>query len=354
MNYGTARILESTQGMPREVWLDRRKLGIGASEVPAILGLDRYAGPWTVAARKLGLVGESEDTPATRWGRHLEPLVISESAIVLGCEVQPVPWTLGPADPASHLRVSLDAWVPSQAVPLEAKAPYRVFDRAGWDSLEEDGVPAEGTSAEGYWYQLQAQIYTTGAPCGILSKMQHGKLTLVEIEANPAVHEVIVENVEKVWDAVEQVRREPGLLDHFRNGGIIAPNAADLGEFQSGVKVGKEVAELTDFGLSARIEEFRSLKAQVAVIETRLDTLKAELLAVLTSQGLERGIVGPYELKLRTMSRQSGEYRPDAPTALVKELADHEKQMQALKSKLKEFGIINRSLWVEAKLRSAK
>ena len=60
----------------RDEWLSYRMTGIGASEAPAILGLDPYKGPLAVYAEKVGLVEPSdEETEAMEWGILLQPIV---------------------------------------------------------------------------------------------------------------------------------------------------------------------------------------------------------------------------------------------------------------------------------------
>lgn len=52
---------ESTRGMSREAWLEKRRKTIGGSDAAAIVGLSRYASPYTVWADKTGRIPEKED-----------------------------------------------------------------------------------------------------------------------------------------------------------------------------------------------------------------------------------------------------------------------------------------------------
>lgn len=354
MIVGTARLLESTANQPREVWLEHRKWGIGASEVPAILGVDRYAGPWTVAARKLGLVPESEESIALRWGVHQEPFVLAETARELGVEIVKVPWVLGAADQTLPLRVNLDGWVPSLGRPVEAKAPFRAVDHEGWESLVNDGVPAEGTPAESYWFQLQAQMLVTGSEAGYIAKLASWELFVAEVEANAAVHALIIDRVREVWSAVEQVRREPGLRDYFLNGGIIEPNAADCGEFQTRAKPGVEAGEINDPSVSAAVSRLRILSAEVETREAEVEQLKVKLVAAMTSNGFDRAVAGDYALKLRSTKRASGEYTADVDKASLAELRAAQAKAKELTERLKKWAVYNQSLRVEATLRGER
>ncbi|MCK5602613.1 YqaJ viral recombinase family protein [Candidatus Pacearchaeota archaeon] len=60
----------------REQWLAERKLGIGGSDAPAVLGLSKWRTPLEVYQEKTGEIDTSGvDSPAMYWGRTLEPVV---------------------------------------------------------------------------------------------------------------------------------------------------------------------------------------------------------------------------------------------------------------------------------------
>src|ERR1700730_15622417 len=61
----------------REEWLALRMPTVGASEVAALVGASPYETPYSLWARKSGLVPEAEETPAMRRGRHLEAVGVA-------------------------------------------------------------------------------------------------------------------------------------------------------------------------------------------------------------------------------------------------------------------------------------
>jgi putative phage-type endonuclease len=61
-------------GATLDDWLAARRLGIGGSDVAAVLGISRYAGPTKVYYDKLGVLPD-EDNAAMEWGRRLETAV---------------------------------------------------------------------------------------------------------------------------------------------------------------------------------------------------------------------------------------------------------------------------------------
>ena len=65
----------STRSMSRQAWLAERRKTIGGSDAAGIVGLSRYATPYTVWADKTGRLPEQEDNEAMRQGRDLEEYV---------------------------------------------------------------------------------------------------------------------------------------------------------------------------------------------------------------------------------------------------------------------------------------
>ena len=65
-------------------WHAQRAKGIGASDVPAIAGVSSYAQPIDVWQQKVGLVEPNPETPLTRWGNLLEPVIAEEAERVIG------------------------------------------------------------------------------------------------------------------------------------------------------------------------------------------------------------------------------------------------------------------------------
>lgn len=65
----------STKGMTRENWINSRVGSIGGSDAAAIVGLSKWATPYTVWADKLEMTPPAEDNEAMRQGRDLEQYV---------------------------------------------------------------------------------------------------------------------------------------------------------------------------------------------------------------------------------------------------------------------------------------
>ena len=75
-------ILVATSDLPEDEWLALRRTGIGASDIAALLGMNRYTSPYELYLEKRG---ELPDIPrgdflerAARWGHLHEPLLAAE------------------------------------------------------------------------------------------------------------------------------------------------------------------------------------------------------------------------------------------------------------------------------------
>lgn len=70
-------------------WLAARSKLVGASDSPALLGVGySNESPYTVWAKKRGLLPETDGTEAMDWGRWLQPTIISKFGEIAGLEVQ--------------------------------------------------------------------------------------------------------------------------------------------------------------------------------------------------------------------------------------------------------------------------
>lgn len=78
----------STKDMPREDWLEHRRVGIGGSDVGAILGLSKWKTPLQVWEEKKGIAKPFEGNDATRRGNLLEAHVCEDWAALNKREIR--------------------------------------------------------------------------------------------------------------------------------------------------------------------------------------------------------------------------------------------------------------------------
>lgn len=110
----------STSGMSREEWLEQRRHSLGGSDAAAIVGLSKWASPYTVWAEKTGKLPEKEETEALRLGRDLEQYVAARWMEATGKKVRRVNAMLyNDQYPFAH--ADIDRWVIGENAGLECK-----------------------------------------------------------------------------------------------------------------------------------------------------------------------------------------------------------------------------------------
>lgn len=62
---------------PRQEWLDNR-VGIGSSDIAAILGLSSWSSPYALYHQKRGTLRDTPDNESMRWGRRFEEAIAEE------------------------------------------------------------------------------------------------------------------------------------------------------------------------------------------------------------------------------------------------------------------------------------
>lgn len=140
-----------TAGMSREDWLTERRNSLGGSEIGAVLGLNRYATPYTVWAEKTGRLPPKEDSEAMRQGRDLEDYVARRFSERSGKAVQRYNYLLR-NDAAPYLHANIDRRVLGERSGLECKTASALNLRAY----------ASGEFPESYYAQCVAYLAVTG------------------------------------------------------------------------------------------------------------------------------------------------------------------------------------------------
>lgn len=150
----------STADMPKEEWLKKRKEGIGASEIGAVLGLNKYKTPYDVWLDKTSRdIIEIIETPAMRRGTRMEEIVAEEYVAYSGNQVRrDNKMRIHPTHKflfASLDRIILDKGDSRGVGVLECKTVSFQTKKA-W----EDEIPLY------YYAQLQQQLAVTGYTWG--------------------------------------------------------------------------------------------------------------------------------------------------------------------------------------------
>lgn len=139
----------STENMEHDDWLEHRKLGIGGSDVAAIVGLSRFKSAFSVYLDKIGELPPIDDNPKMKAGRVLEPVIADWFTEETGIKCQEQKWIFQHSEHPFML-ANIDRWVPSENAGLEIKNTSE-YCRSDWFDGNTEIIPTE--------YQLQANHY---------------------------------------------------------------------------------------------------------------------------------------------------------------------------------------------------
>lgn len=155
----------------RTAWLAERRLGIGGSDIAAVLGTDRFKTPLDVYRDKIGEVKDEGENIYMIAGRHLEPVVADWYGEVTGNIVEfPEKIGLGHLTvhpEVSHFRATLDRVI-GETTKKRAKDAY-------WGALEIKTTQLDFKEIHPSWYcQLQWQLGVSGLSWGALTWLVRG------------------------------------------------------------------------------------------------------------------------------------------------------------------------------------
>ena len=271
----------STRHMSREEWLERRKQTIGGSDAAGIVGLSRWASPFSVWADKTGRTAEKADTEAMRQGRDLEDYVARRWMEAQGKRVYRLSAMLyNPNYPFAHADV--DRMVRGENAGLECKTTSSL-DLKQFNGVE---FPAQ------YYAQCVHYLAVTGADRWYLAVLAFGRgfFTFV-LERDQAEIDALMEAESAFWKHVEQ--DSPPSPDGSE------ATAAALQE----IYPSSRPATAALFGRDKILQEYLCLKEEQKALSLRMgeieNTIKADL------GEAENGCCGPFHVSWRSQARQT-------------------------------------------------
>lgn len=185
----TARVVMKSGSRPR--WLARRRKGLTATDIPALLWLS----PWrTPLAVWLDKVSPDEDRPPTyaqARGRALEPLLAAEYGHRTGAVMERPPLLLGhPEHPLFLASLDWLAHTPDGTHLVELKNEHDA-DRARewWD----------GQTPDIYAAQVLWQLMVTGLPFGVIFADVMGRMEVRRIDRDPQWESEVTEFASRWW-----------------------------------------------------------------------------------------------------------------------------------------------------------
>jgi len=180
-------------------WHERRRQGIGGSDAAAIVELSPWKKPIDVFCDKLGLtVPDQNDNNQLRWGRLLEPVILSDFTLRTGRQTQPrqffvnatYPWLVG----------NVDATIKGEETGMEIKT---TMSGEGWGSEGTDEIPIY------YLAQCHHYMLVTGWKRWLVAVLIGGSIRKdYVIDKDPEGEQMLFEAEHDFWHN-HVLKREP-------------------------------------------------------------------------------------------------------------------------------------------------
>lgn len=306
----------------RQEWLQSRRLGIGGSDVAAILGLSKYRSPYQLWLDKTGRTeAEDSQSEASYWGNTLEDIVAKEYAKRNGVKIQRVNATI--VHPKyDWMRANIDRAIINPDISgnvrikegklttdriLECKTANQYLAKL-WGDEQSEQVP------DYYLTQVQWYMGITGASmCGLGVLIGGQKFRSYQVAFDPELFEMLTEECSKFWHEHVQADEPPApttfddvLHRWSTHNPDQAVNADDelanlVAEYKDLNKTIKEAgAELDDLKLKicTRMEDAEMIIAE----DKRIATFKYQERNTLDSKALKAAHPDIYEQFVKTSS----------------------------------------------------
>jgi len=183
----------TTTATDRDTFLALRRVGIGGSDVSAVIGISPWATPLDVFLEKKGRAESKPESEPMWWGSHQEPLLAMRYEILTGRTVVPAgemlthpdePWAVGNLDG----RVEGD---PSRIIELKTTR---------WASPEEWGPSGTDEVPLHYITQVQWYLWLAGAEvCDVVALLGGSETRIYEVPRDDALIAQLVERCRAFW-----------------------------------------------------------------------------------------------------------------------------------------------------------
>lgn len=273
---------KSTLGMSREEWLELRRHSIGGSDAAAIIGLSKWASPYTVWADKTGRLPDKPDTEAMRQGRDLEEYVAQRFSEATGKRVKRCNAILyNPAYPNSHADV--DRMIVGENAGLECKTTSTL------DVKQFRGVEFP----EKYYAQCVHYMAITGADRWYLAVLVLGKeFHVYTLERDEAEIRALMDAETAFWEQYVETDSPPAADGAESTTDAIRTIYADSSQ---------SICIL--FGRETLLEEYMALKSQSKALDARIAEIQNTIMEDM--QDAERGECGAYTVIWKAQERET-------------------------------------------------
>lgn len=175
---------------------EERRLGIGGSDMPIIMGLSSYKTPYQLYLEKTGLIETNDEmTQLQYWGHKLENIVREEFATRNNVLVETPDTIIHPF--YTFLRANIDGFIPEKNAILEVKCSS-AFMSQQWGEDGSDIIPMN------YLVQVAHYCAVTNAECAYIAVLIGGNdyreykyIRDVELEQH------VIDAAKTFWECVQ-------------------------------------------------------------------------------------------------------------------------------------------------------
>ena len=239
-------------------WLAARLTGLTGRDTLAALGLDPNKSRLALWQQKLD-PQPVEETPRMRMGKRLEPVIMAEFAHQTGLEVEPANVLLRSVE-WPFLLASPDGWVTEEGQRglYEAKSTT-VWLRSDWADGE---VPLRALA------QVAHYLAVTGLPFAYVAVLIDNEVSWRRVERDDDLISDIVAKLHEFWRYVQRGEMPP--VDYHDSTTDTLKQMWPEAQEGASVEVDADV-----------VSEWRTLKAELALLEMRKDALENRIRAEL-------------------------------------------------------------------------
>lgn len=255
----------------------KRRQGLGASDIPAILGASPWSGEHDVYSAKLGLAAPFYMTERMEWGLRNEPIVAEKFR-----ELHPELLWEDAQETLTHPDDPIAMATPDGFARAADGTLYVVQIKTAGSF---DGWGEPGTQLVPRHYRLQVlwEMYVTGAAGAFIPvkfEVYGSSFREYFIPRDNAEIACIVESAHAWWER-RIIRGEAPLVD--------GPNAAQE-LLRKHPEHSAEVAVIEDEAVEQELEEYASAQARIKDLERAADEIKARILnRIAGKKGIQAG-----------------------------------------------------------------
>ena len=259
------------------VWHTRRLLGIGGSEVSAVLGLDSFGKtPFDVWMNKTGRKTDRFSNRFTKWGTILEDTVARHFADLTGFSVarsnkhyslESAPWLVGNVDRLVTINGSRSAVLECKTASAYSDSKFN--KSAAWYSDEQFhdenmiGIQSETDVPLNYYFQCQHYMLVTGIhKCFLAALIGGNDFRIFVIPFNETVAKLIYSKCSEFWcqNVLKDVAPQPTSNDFIKS----------YFEEKSVIIANQDVSML--------IAKYKDLKKSIDNLENEQDEIKKKII----------------------------------------------------------------------------